>query len=48
MLEDGIPFPEHCSLEFGAFSKNEIEKIVKYLKVAAEQQGQLYKAESIS
>ncbi len=44
VVEDADPFPEHCTIDFSSFSKNEIEKKAKILKVLAERRGWLYQA----
>jgi hypothetical protein len=36
LIEDRIPFPEHISLNFSAFSRTGIEKITKQLRDMAE------------
>lgn len=42
--EDGVPFPEHCSIDFSGYSKSEVEKKAKLLKIFAERRGWLYQA----
>lgn len=42
--EDGVPFPEHCSIDFSGHTKSEIEKKAKLLKINAERRGWLYQA----
>lgn len=42
VIEDGIPFPEHCSICFDNFSKSQIEKKAKRLKRFAEERGWLF------
>ncbi len=46
VIEDGEPFPEHCSIDFSALSKSEIEKKAKLLNALARQRGWLYYKES--
>ena len=41
---DGVPFPEHVSIDFSAFSKNEIEKKAKVLTRQAQARGWLFQA----
>ncbi|MBI3480892.1 MAG: hypothetical protein HY016_11150 [Nitrosomonadales bacterium] len=41
---DGIPFPEHVSIDFSAFSKSEVEKKAKILTRKAQERGWLYQA----
>ena len=45
--EDGIPFPEHCFMNFEKFSKKEIDKIAKFLKIFAEKRGWLYQEKNV-
>ncbi len=42
---DGVPFPEHVSIDYSAFTKNEIEKKAKVLKDHAQARGWLYQAQ---
>lgn len=42
VIEDGTPIPAHCSIDFEAFSENQICKKAKLLKRAAENRGWLY------
>jgi hypothetical protein len=44
VVEDANPYPEHCSIIFSSFTKSQIEKKAKTLKVIAEGRGWLYKA----
>lgn len=39
VIEDGVPHPEHCSIDFSAHSKNKVEKIAKHLKRNAQSRG---------
>lgn len=41
---DGIPFPEHVSIDFSAFVKSEVEKKAKILTRKAQERGWLYQA----
>lgn len=41
---DGIPFPEHVSIDFSVFSKSDIEKKAKALTRKAQERGWLYQA----
>ncbi len=36
---DGVPFAEHCSIDFSGFEKKEIEKKAKILSVQAQRRG---------
>jgi hypothetical protein len=42
IVEDCVPFPEHCSLDFGTMTKSQVEKKAKYLKKYAETRGWLF------
>ena len=42
VLWDGIPFPEHCTLDFTSFTRTQIEKTAKILKRNAVTRGWLY------
>ncbi len=42
--EDGVPHPEHCSIDFSALNKSQVEKAAKYLKRKAEDRGWLHSA----
>lgn len=44
VVEDADPYPEHCTIDFIGFSKTEIEKKAKILKVFAERRGWLFQA----
>jgi hypothetical protein len=44
VIADGQPFPEHVSIDYSAFTKNEIEKKAKVLKGHAEARGWLYQS----
>ena len=44
LIADGQPFPEHVSIDYSAFTRNEIEKKAKVLKVHAEVRGWLYQS----
>lgn len=43
VIEDGQPYPEHCSIDFSAFDKKTVEKKAKLLRAAAEARGWLYR-----
>jgi hypothetical protein len=45
VLADGIPFPEHCSIDFSDFEKNDIEKKAKFLSRSAQTRGWLFHAQ---
>ena len=42
---DGVPFPEHVSINFSAFGKGEVEKKAKVLTRQAQARGWLFQAE---
>ena len=42
---DGVPFPEHVSIDFSAFGKGEVEKKAKILVRQAQTRGWLFQAE---
>ena len=42
---DGVPFPEHVSVDFSAFEKNAVEKKAKILAKLAQVRGWLYQAD---
>lgn len=42
VIADGVPFPEHVSIDYSGFTKSEIEKKAKVLKGCAEARGWLY------
>ena len=42
VIEDGTPYPEHCSIDFCNLSGGEIAKKAKKLKNAAEERGWLH------
>lgn len=41
--QDGQPYPEHCFIDYRTFSKNQIERKAKLLRVKAEERGWLYR-----
>lgn len=43
VIADGEPFPEHVSIDYSAFAKNEVEKKAKILKGYAQARGWLYR-----
>lgn len=43
VIEDGNPYPEHCSINFTAFDKKTIEKKSKLLRTQAETRGWLFR-----
>ncbi len=43
VVEDGEPYPEHCSVDFTAFDKKVIEKKSKLLRAQAETRGWLFR-----
>ena len=42
IVEDCVPFPEHCSLDFRNCTKAQVERKAKYLKKHAETRGWLF------
>lgn len=42
VIADGVPFPEHASIDYTAFAESEIKKKAKVLKDCAEVRGWLY------
>ncbi len=44
VIEDGVPYPEHCSIDFSAFEKREIERKAKHLSYQARERGWLFQA----
>ena len=44
VTEDGIPYPEHCYLDFSPFSRKDSEKISKKLAALAHSRGWLFEA----
>lgn len=44
---DGVPFPEHVSVDFSGFEKNVIEKKAKLLARLAQVRGWLYYADQV-
>lgn len=45
VVEDKIPFPEHCHINFEGLSKSQVEKKAKYLKSYAESRGWQFRPE---
>ena len=43
VIEDGMPYPEHCSIEFSDLSNGQINKKSKKLKSYAEKRDWIYK-----
>lgn len=43
VIEDGQPYPEHCSIDFSGFDKTTIEKKAKLLRKDAEMRGWLFR-----
>lgn len=41
--QDGQPYPEHCFIDYRAFSKKQIERKAKQLRVKAKARGWLYR-----
>ncbi len=44
VIEDGIPYPEHCYLDFSPIGRNESDRIGKKLASAAQLRGWLFEA----
>jgi hypothetical protein len=42
VIEDGIPYPEHCSIDFSNLAGSQINKKAKKLKSLAEERGWLH------
>ena len=42
VLEDGIPHPEHCFIDFGALNKKQTELVAKLLRTQAQQRDWLF------
>jgi hypothetical protein len=43
VIEDGIPYAEHCSIDFSSFDRKTIERKAKLLRFKAGELGWLYK-----
>jgi len=44
LLEDGIPYAEHCHIDFSSFEKTEIERKAKRLSKLAQARGWIFEA----
>lgn len=44
VVADGVPFKEHCSIDFSAFQRTDIEKKAKFLSRFAQLRGWLVQA----
>ena len=44
IYEDGVPYPEHCYLDFSPFNRNTCDKLGKKLAAFAQTRGWLYEA----
>jgi len=44
VIEDGVPYPEHCYLDFSPFGRKESDRIGKKLASAAHSRGWLFEA----
>ena len=44
VVEDGIPYPEHCHLNFAPFRSNQASKVGKKLAAKAHERGWLHQA----
>lgn len=44
VIADGVPFPEHASIDYSTFAKGEIEKKAKVLKGHAQARGWLFQS----
>lgn len=47
VLADGVPFPEHASLDFSHFTKSEVERKAKLLSAFARSRGWVYQAPAV-
>lgn len=47
VIEDGDPYPEHCSINFSALEKKEIERKAKILSRKAQERGWLFLADGV-
>lgn len=45
IVEDGVPYPEHCYLDFAGFGNNQAGKIGKKLAAKAQEREWLYQAQ---
>jgi len=45
VIEDATPYPEHCSIDFTAFEKRDIERKAKFLSQQARERGWLFSAD---
>ena len=45
VIEDAIPYPEHCSIDFNVFEKRDIERKAKLLSQQARERGWLFSAD---
>ncbi len=45
ITEDGVPYPEHCYLDFSSFNRNVTDKLGKKLAALAQTRGWLYEAQ---
>ena len=48
VIEDGEPYPEHCSIDFSAYEKKEVERKAKLLSRQAQTRGWLFLADADS
>ena len=44
VVEDGVPYVEHCYLDFAPFGGNQVKKIGKKLAAKAQERGWLFEA----
>ena len=44
VIEDGVPYPDHCYLDFSPFGRKESDRIGKKLVAVAQSRGWLYEA----
>jgi hypothetical protein len=48
VIEDGHPYPEHCSVDFSAFEKKEIERKAKVLSRQAQKRNWMFQADGLA
>ncbi|MBK1695409.1 hypothetical protein CKO09_11770 [Chromatium weissei] len=46
VIDDGVPYPEHCSIDFSKCEKREIERKAKHLSRQAQVRGWLFQVMS--
>lgn len=48
VIEDGNPYPEHCSIDFSGLEKKEVERKAKILSRQAQDRGWLFFADGMA